>query len=333
MVDEKPVVYVLHGEDEFAIARFVTEIEDKMGDPSLAALNLTRLDGRTFNLDELPAVAAAVPFLSDRRVVILSYFTGKLNQPAAQEKFISVLERLPRTTALLLVEYETLDNEYLRRKRGKPHWLVAWAEAAGSRVFVRNFILPRGPAMTRYILDTARAAGGQFTPQAADMLAGLVGDDTRMASNEINKLLLYVNFSRPVEPDDVQLLTADASEPDIFAMVDAIGSRNGRQALAMLKGLLEVQEPLSVFGMVVRQFRLLLVTREVLDTGGLEVDVIRKAHVQPFVARKLIPQARNFDLPTLEAIYHRLLDLDEATKTSEIPGDLALHTLIVSLSG
>jgi hypothetical protein len=47
MVD-KPVVYILHGDDEFAIAEFIAGMEKKLGDPVTADLNITRLDGGVF---------------------------------------------------------------------------------------------------------------------------------------------------------------------------------------------------------------------------------------------------------------------------------------------
>jgi hypothetical protein len=50
------------------------------------------------------------------------------------------------------------------------------------------------------------------------------------------------------------------------------------------------------------------------------------------VAEKVIQQARRFSLPALEAIYHRLLEIDEGAKTSQVPLDLALDTLVVDLS-
>ena len=37
-------------------------------------------------------------------------------------------------------------------------------------------------------------------------------------------------------------------------------------------------------------------------------------------------------MATLESIYRRLLDIDEAIKTSQIPGELALDTLVAALT-
>src|SRR5512147_2836430 len=95
----EPVVYLLHGDDEYAISRFVTGLEASLGDAATASMNITRLDGRTFNLDNLYAVTSALPFLAARRLVILTHPSERLkSSPAAQQKFLSQLEKVPPTT-------------------------------------------------------------------------------------------------------------------------------------------------------------------------------------------------------------------------------------------
>jgi DNA polymerase-3 subunit delta len=329
--DSTPPVYLLHGDDEFAIAQFVAGLEARVGDPATASMNITRLDGRTSDLDEAFSAAAAMPFLADRRLVILYHPLARLSGKAAQGTFMERLERVPASSALVLVEDKELTEPRDRRK-GKVHWLEKWAGQHPDLVFQKVFSLPRGAAMTRWIQERARSAGGQFTPQAASLLVTLVGEEPRQVDQEIQKLLTYVNFRRPVEVDDVENLTADTAQGDIFAMVDALGNQQGHAALAMLHRLLEMQDPISIFGMVVRQIRLLLLAREVLDSGGQKEEVARMLRVHPFVAEKISEQARHFGLAQLERLYHRLLDLDEAIKTGGMPADLVLDTFVAAFA-
>ncbi len=327
-----PVVYLLHGDDEYAISRFVSGLEASLGDPATAGMNITRLDGRTFNLDNLYISTSAMPFLAARRLVILAHPAERLkNSPAAQQKFLAQLEKIPDTTLLALVEDRLLTDKKAR-DQGKLNWLEAWAVKARERAENKIFLQPRGPAMARWIQEQAQAAGGKFTANAAGLLSSLVGEDTRLAAQEINKLLTYVNFQRPVEAEDVDRLTADVGQGDIFVMVDALGNRDGKRAMGMLERLLGQQDPLSIFGMVVRQFRLLLLAREALDAGGKEADVVRQLKVHPYVGGKITEQARRFHMNTLEAVYHRLLELDEAMKTGLIDGDLALSTFAAAFT-
>lgn len=354
-----PEIYLINGDDEFEIARFIEQRIADLGDPSTALMNLTRLDGRTYNPDDLLRYAASMPFLSSRRMVILDNPTARFEKndlreavskeedetpvsgsrpgprsrtAEARKAFLSTLERIPPTTVLLLVEYRLLTS-YQDRQRNRLHWLESWAFAAGERVHIKSFSLPKDEKMTGWIMSRAKDHGGQFTRDAANRLAELVGAEPRLADQEILKLLEYVNYRRPVERDDVHLLTADTHEGNIFALVDAIGNHQLKPAIAMLERLLEEDDPKSIFPMIVRQFRLLLQAREVLDGGGGAQEVARQLQIIPFVADKISAQARRFTLPGLEQIYHRLLEIDLQMKTSQSPGELALETLVANLCG
>jgi DNA polymerase-3 subunit delta len=212
--------------------------------------------------------------------------------------------------------------------------LEKWAqeEDQKGRVYLREFHLPKGPEMVRWIETQAQDAGGTFSPQAAAMLASLVEDDTRAAAQEIEKLLAYVNFDRVVEVEDVENLTAYHVQGNIFEMVDALGNQDGRKAQRLLNQLLENDVPLRIFGMVVRQFRLMFLTKQLVEAGQRKDLIARQLGVPGFVAEKMMNQSRQFSMETLVRIYHRLLDVDEAIKTGEIEGELALHTLVASLT-
>jgi len=144
--------------------------------------------------------------------------------------------------------------------------------------------------------------------------------------------LTYVNYERPVESEDVDAVTALPGETSIFTMVDALGMQNGKQAINTLHRLLEEQDAQSIFLMVVRQFRLLLLAAEILEGGGTDREVARDLHLQPFIAQKISSQARRFSIDTLEGVYRRLLEIDEATKTGQMEGEVALDTFIAGFT-
>ena len=200
---------------------------------------------------------------------------------------------------------------------------------------IKKATLEKGRNFVAAVQNMTTKAGGKITKEAAGLLAELAGGDPRQADQEIKKLLTYVGKERPIEEKDVLYLTPDASVADIFKMVDALGHRNGGRALNLLQKLLEQQEPKMVFGMVVRQFRMLLLTRETLDNRGGRNEVIAALGIyggRAFIADKIIPQARRFSLSELEYLYRQLLELDTAVKFSEITTRLALETFIIRVT-
>jgi DNA polymerase-3 subunit delta len=159
----------------------------------------------------------------------------------------------------------------------------------------------------------------------------MVGEDTRIAAQELTKLLTYVNFERPIRLLDVEKVSIVSAQGSVFELVDALGQNEGKKAQHVLHRLLEDEEAFELWGMVIRQFRLLLQAREMLDEHATTLDVQNTLGLRDFVAQKVCNQARRFSMPALESIYHKLLEIDEGVKTSQVPLDLALDTLIVEL--
>ena len=91
---------------------------------------------------------------------------------------------------------------------------------------------------------------------------------------------------------------------------------------------------MPLFGMIVRQFRLLIQVREMLDENpGMNHKMIAEAlGVHPYPIQKILPQAKLFTLTKLKEIYHQLTEVDHAMKSSQIENELALDMLVTSLT-
>lgn len=314
----KPVVYLLYGDDNHAMEAFVREMIARLGDPGMAELNTTRLDGKSASEEELRTAVGSLPFLSDRRLVILANPLARAQGAEAQKRFRALLDSVPVETALvLLVEDQLFRGKWEKMK--DDHWLRKWAREAGSKALVRLCALPSPADMPGWIQKEVRRQGGSFAPEAARALAAAVETNTELAAQEIVKLLTYAD-GRAVEAEDVDLLCTPVGQGNIFDLVDAAAEGRSADALRALHTLLEFEEPALVFGMLTRQYRLLIQAREILDEGGGAGLIVTLLGQRDFVARKLAYQANRFTLAELGAIYHRLLQLDEDSKSGQ--GDL-----------
>jgi DNA polymerase-3 subunit delta len=315
----------LFGNDEFAISRKLAEFIADFPDPTSADMNTARLEARTVSENDLNNALNAMPFLSKYRLVLLANPSAKYNNPSSRKKFLEMLENISATTKLVM--YESVEP-----KEAEKHWLNKWADKKDGDVKTQAFMMPRIKDMSGWIVNETKRQGGQIDPGASAKLVEMIGADTRQASQEIAKLLAYVNWARPLKVADVEAVSIVTAEPDIFAMVDALAAGDGRTSQKLLHRLLENEDAFSVWGMVVRQFRLMLQAREVLDAHGGVNEVTSALGVHPFVAEKVAGQARRFSMAALEKIHHKLLEIDEAAKTSQVTLDLAMETLVVELT-
>jgi DNA polymerase-3 subunit delta len=335
------MLYILHGEDELTRSEKLAQWKEKLGDPTIASLNTTVLDGRKVSWTDLIQACDALPFMGKRRLVIVEDFWSRFEprkrqrpkgeQPkvsAADAAFIQglleYLPRLPETTRLVFVESQAL-------QKANPVFHALPADK--KRVYVREFRPPSERNLGRWIERRMKAKGGTITSRAAQELARFVGTNLRQLDQELEKLLAYVNFQRPVTVEDVHKLVSAKQLSDVFDLVDAIGMRRSERAMRYLHELLDAgAPPMYLLSMIERQFRILLQVKELQVQGATVAKMQQALGIRhAFIIEKGVRQARNFSMARLESIYGQLADVEQAIKTGGIGDLVALDVLVAEL--
>ncbi|MCB9458541.1 MAG: DNA polymerase III subunit delta [Anaerolineaceae bacterium] len=326
--------YIFHGDDDIGIEEAVNKLRSQMGDSANADLNTSEYDGEIASAAEILNAARSVPFLADRRLVLVTGFLRHITRKGAgnigKEQADLLLEELPQLpdfTRLVFIERESLPEN---------NALVKFAKSAANG-YIKLFEVPKDT--TQWIIKRAQDEYEvAIQSQAASALASVTGSDLRRADNELIKLISYVDGEGDITEEHVSLLTPYVAEANVFEMVDALAAGNASRALSLMNTVLEqdTSDPgFRLFGLIVRQFRLLLLTREHLDAGGAaRGNAIAQAIGirSTWQADKLARQSRAFTMEQLEAIYRRLQKYDLEMKTGQIEARLALDLLVASLS-
>lgn len=329
--EKKPRVYLFYGNDESAMHKLVKGLIDKVMDAAMGDMNITRFQENP-RVEDVRDAAYMIPMFGDRRLVLVTNAQDWVRGSKNKDSIIKLMEGLPASTALVIQLNLEIDRGNWK-DFAPAHWLRKWMkdQPAGT-FFQKECSLPGIGQMPGLIMKEAKEKKGEFSPEAAQELARAIGNDTLIASLEIDKLLNYVDYQRPVTAEDVRLLTPDISPTSVFDMVDAVGERNISKAAQLLHRLLETEMPIPLFGMIIRQFRLLILAREVLDQGGRKQRIEQTLKVHPFVAEKLEKQTALFNMSQLKEIYQRLLTTDEYMKTGQMDPKIAMEMFVSELS-
>lgn len=324
-------IRILHGDDISAIDEAVATLVQEQKDSGFADLNLTVLHGKGLSANDFSNAVLAAPFLTDYRVVILHEPLAMAGGRDGNQKFLKLLEDTPPTTLLYPVIKDAIERKDWE-KIGKTSFLRKWVEKNPDKATLTTYQLPAQNAMPGWIMKKAVAMGGKFDGSGASALAAAIGNDTQAATHEIEKLLLYVGFSRPVDDADVNELVSGVTSVSVFDMVDSLVVGNSKVALTKLHQLEETEEIPQLFAMIIRQFRLLVQTRSILDKRGNSQVVQKELGQIPFVADKLVRQAAAFTADKLKIIYAQLLEFDYQFKTSGNDPEAALDLFILDVA-
>ena len=329
------MLYILIGEDDFSLTRSLGEIKQGLGDQSLLAANTTILDGQQVTVDQLRAVYGTVPFLAEKRLVIVQGLLGRFEAggkprrrkkvaPVAEKEpeyksFADCLSKIPDGTVLVLVDGRIKGSNHLFKQ-------------LSPRAEVRSFPILKEDRLRQWIKRGVAGQGASISPEAVDLLAKLVGGNLWIMTNEITKLALFTS-GRRIEVEDIKALVSLAQEASVFAMVDAILDFKVGVAEQLLGQLLERgASPAYLLVMLARQVRMIVQARELRRQRKPEVAIQDKLGLtSEFALRKTLDQAQRYPLERLREVYNKLLETDLAIKTGKYDGELALNLLIAEL--
>ncbi len=342
--------WILHGEDEFRRTEFLAQLKADLGDPAMLDINTTLVDGRRATLSQITHAADSIPFLGERRLVIvdglLSRLSGGKKQDraessngeaavsAGQKELVQGLrdyvQHVPESTLLVFVESTSLPASQPLRAS------VQGDGAPGAVREFRPFSADRREGPTRLVQwtkDRARAKGVALASDALRLLTTYVGYDLRLMDQELEKLAVHAGQGQRVTGDDVRSLVTSVREADIFEMVDALGRRELSRSVTLLHQMLdEGKAALYLLTMIVRQFRIMLEVKELGAEGMSEPEIARELRMHEFVVKKCNLQARAYTFDQLTLIYETLAGTDEAIKTGKLQDVLALDLLLAEIS-
>ncbi len=331
-------IHLLHGDDSFSLNRAIKELLAAAGDPAEVDMNTTRLDGKVTSFEEIQNAVNTLPFFGGARWVIVDSALAKIDK-SRTEKFLHLLENIPPNNQLVLI----VDDHQRWRKDAsgrwiqvwetlnENHWLMKWAQSR-PQIEIKSYPLPDEKAMDAWISTEVKRQGGSIEPEAARELSRHLGNETSIASQEITKLLTYVNYQRAVNAKDVIELVSEEGSADVFVMLDAMVEGRTQEAQRLMHTLLEQDPPEVILGAVSHRFRQLIQVREALDNReDLKALVDRKV-IFNNQAAKYTQHARRYSMERLENIYRGLLQMDIQSKTSFTDMTNELEVLVVEIS-
>lgn len=307
----KPV-YLIYGEESFLKSSYKKKLKEAVtgGD----TMNYNYFEGKGLDVNELISLADTMPFFAEKRLILVED-SGFFK--TSQDTLTDYLPSIPDTTCLVFVE-EAVDKR--------------------SRLYKRVNELGHAADMKRQ--DTSQLArwagsilsqnGRKITSATMNFFLECTGDDMENIRMELDKLISYTLGSDVVTTEDVEAITTIQVTNKIFDMMTAIVTRRTKQAMDLYEDLLTLKEPpMRILFLIARQFNQLLLVKELVE-GGYGKDVIAsKLKVPPFVAGKMIPQAKVFTKEQILSYVTGCVEAEEAVKTGRLADRLAVEFLIV----
>ena len=310
------------GQDTYSLNRELKKIEADFGVANFGDMNIQKLDGQALSYDSLIRSASAVPFLAQKRLLIINNFLRDGDEKV-RDYISENIKKFPDSTEIILVEEGDVNKS-----------LGLYKKLQKSGV-VKQFPLRKGYELEKWLADLSKEKNIPIKMPAIKKLIATAGNNSFRLTNELEKLDLFrlAKNQTEITEADIDEMVESENDQNIFDFIDALGARNAKLALKYLHNLFASGKNENyILSMIVYQFRNMLLVQDLISRGTVRNQIPSEAEIHPFVVGKTIRVLNNFDLPQLRRIYLRLQSTDLDIKTGRTEPRLALEKLLADLT-
>ena len=314
------LIYVIAGKDESLVNAQSRLLVNQLLHPEQRATGLSTYDGDDVLISEVLDELRTVPFLTDKRVVVVKNaddFVSK-NRPLLEKYFDN-----PCPTGRLILTVSTWPaGTKLAKKLLQTGSLINVTEPK------------RAELPGRLIKYAADAHGKKLDRDAAEILIELTGEELCRLYSEIDKLAVFADAERAITTKAIESLVGHNRIFGAFEVIDAVIAGNTAQAVERLRNMFaeDRSAEYTVVGAFAFHLRRLFTAKALLEKGVGPGEVAKQLRIWSN-KDAFFSQLRHISLTQIGATLQQLAEIDYAIKTGQTKATVAIEQLVLKLAG
>lgn len=312
-------VLLFRGEEEYWAIRSLQLIKKRLFPEGEGEFNLMELDAGSLSPGEITVALSTTPFFSPTRLVVLRRLEKM--KAAFDDDLLRGLSSMASGVILVVMAVST------DRRRKAIKELVNRAMVIDCQPF-------KPYQARKWVMEEARRMRVPVSTTIAELLVELRGTSPAMLRKELEKALLYQGGEKKTLTREEWIrLIGGSTEDNVFALIDRISQGDLGAALRELDLLFSSGESeFMLLFMFARQIRELFRARVFIDQGKGSAALQKELNCHPYVAEKLITQARGVSYSRLRAAHRRILRADYRLKSGVSASRLELEMVVMDLT-
>lgn len=293
-------------------------------------LNYSYFEGNQTNPDEVAGLIQTMPFLADKRVVIVEnsgWLAPTKGQDDTEEKTSSKTQRLLDAMGEIGEDVIFILVEEKADKRSKLF------KQFSTKGICEEFAPQNEDSLVRWIGNIAASNGKTIDARTASYLVSEVGLDMMLLNNEMEKLLAWAYDKDRITVDDVDTVCTHQVTNKIFDMITAIATHHQKQALDLYYDLITLREsPFAILALLSKQYLQLLAVKDCMNRNMPVAMIADKLGVKDWIVKRSQDTCRRMSIKDIKACVEACAKADEDIKTGNLTDSMSVELLIVNCS-
>ncbi|MGE5296194.1 MAG: DNA polymerase III subunit delta [Solirubrobacterales bacterium] len=312
-------IHVIAGKDESLVGAKAQELVDELLDAQQRMTALLTVDGDEAVVSEVLDELKTVPFLADKRVVLVKNADGFVSK---NREFLEHYFEKPANTGILILTVGSWDARTRLAKMLPKVGSLTTMETPPKWKLGEHLV---GHTLAKYKVILNR--------DAADMLVELIGDELAQLYNEVEKLILFAGDQKRITTAHVESLIGQHRVYGAFEVIDAITAGNPGQAVTRLRNMFDQDKTAeyTVVGAFAYHLRRMFQARTLLDKRVNPIEIAKQLRIF-YNKDRFFAQLQRITLLQIAGILEELAAVDYATKTGQAQAAVAIEQLVLKLA-
>lgn len=308
--------YLLYGTERFLIDN---ELKNIINKGSFESINISKYDLEINTIKEILEDITTISLFSDSKLIIVDnafIFSRVLNKKIDDIELLEdyLKNSIQGVTLVFINNNEKIDNT----KK-----VVKYIKDKG---VIKEF------NKLKSINNQVKLMFNEYkiSDESINYLINRVGNNLEILNNEIEKLKLYKIDDKLILKKDIEELSTESIDIDIFKFIDDIINKNKGSSIKAYHELLKLnEEPIKIIALLASKFRLMYQASTLSKKGYTEDSISEILEIHKYPVHLAILAGYKYNPKILLKYLNDLADLDIGIKTGEKSAELALELFIL----
>ncbi|MBD3410226.1 MAG: DNA polymerase III subunit delta [Ignavibacteriales bacterium] len=306
-------IYYIFGDDRYAVREAVEQATDYFREFIVGDFDYKTFDGAEATSEEIVDFCRSFPFGSEIKLA-----TARDPEKLDDAPLVEYLDAPSEFAALILVGGDAAPK--LNRKLPKKLAALGCIFEAGGK---------NERALREWLCARAGELGKRLSPDDAQLMLDLVGDDRELLAAQLAKIVAYVGEKSEIDPETLRAHAAPTKRYSVFDLQDAAIDDDRARAFMLVDALLrQGEQAIGIVAVLNRFFVGLLRIPELERAGVPNAQAARAVGAHPYYYPRHQAARRRFSDDKLYRIGAALYDADRELKSSAADERAVLGSLM-----
>lgn len=293
-----------------AVHSYIEEIQKKD-----STMNVSIIDGDTTPYANIIDTLASPSLFTSKRTIFLKRVYRNKEYKELTENILDILKENKGDDLIIIWEDQKIRSNTRYYKFFKENDSLEEVSDLDKRTFftwLRKELDKRGMRIDQAVIKE---------------FAERTNYDPERCKNEIEKFKLN-NPNKIIEKEDIESLTADTLEKEIWDLTDAINEGRKEESVSILERLASHSTDANyILAMLARNLRLIYLAKHLTEQGKDNRTISSSLKIPPFTTPSIVKASSKYSFEKISFLYAKLSNLDFKIKRGKIEPNLGL-TLI-----